>query len=304
MNLKVLFKTLEGLGLEKDDIIGNMLFLKDDTTDEQAEILIKKLYEYITLKKELNETIDSSKISSYIEKLKVDMGLCRYQYLPFNMFVRFIGETNSDLKSGEIYQVAVVYCNDEDLIEEASYLVNVTENEQKEFDVSLFEKLQPSKVIFKGISGDNILHTGDLEIGKVYDVAKLVGNKIVFTNGKSCWDYEVHILEFTKQSTENEDKSNVDVKKEYTIEELIGEVKNVDNYFKEAVRYSIEYGGVSQSLLQRKFAMGYSRAARIIDRMEKFEFIKGFNNQKMREVIITPELFEKVFGEKFETKKD
>ena len=89
-----------------------------------------------------------------------------------------------------------------------------------------------------------------------------------------------------------------------TIEEIIEEVKNVDNLLKEAVRASVLNGGVSPAFLQRKFAIGYSRAAKIIDKLVEFGFITQFNGEKMREIIITPELFETVFGEKFEIKKD
>ena len=89
-----------------------------------------------------------------------------------------------------------------------------------------------------------------------------------------------------------------------TIEEIIEELNNADNLLKEVVKYIIGYGSVSASVLQRKFAIGYSRAARIMDKLEELEFITEFSGEKRREIIITPELFEKVFGEKFETKKD
>lgn len=88
------------------------------------------------------------------------------------------------------------------------------------------------------------------------------------------------------------------------IEEIIEEIKNLDDLLKEAVRASIYNGGVSPAFLQRKFAIGYTRASKLIDYMLCFGFVNPRNGEKMCKIIITPELFEEIFGEKFETKKD
>lgn len=196
MEVKKLAKLLKEIGLSKNDIIGNLIFLVDDATKEQCEILKIKLYDYIESQKASGIEIENADIIEFIETLKVEMGISRYQYLPFHKFVRYIGKTGKDLKSGEIYQVAVVYCKDKDLENAESYLINVKEDEQKEFKSELFQQLQPSKVLFKKLSGKNILQTKGLEEGVVYNVEKLSGNKIIFTNGQSCWDYEAEILDF------------------------------------------------------------------------------------------------------------
>ena len=55
---------------------------------------------------------------------------------------------------------------------------------------------------------------------------------------------------------------------------------------------------VSVSLIQRKFQLGYARACRLIDLMEHYGFVSEFDGSKGRMLLITPEKFEEIFGEK------
>ena len=57
-----------------------------------------------------------------------------------------------------------------------------------------------------------------------------------------------------------------------------------DPLFKDAVKYAIENGEISASLLQRKFVIGYNRALRLIDVMEEKSIIGPKGNP--REVLI------------------
>lgn len=69
-----------------------------------------------------------------------------------------------------------------------------------------------------------------------------------------------------------------------------------DKLLPDAIRLFIESGQASISLLQRKFHIGYTRAARLIDQMEQRGFIGPYEGSKPREVLITIEQFEKQFG--------
>lgn len=60
-----------------------------------------------------------------------------------------------------------------------------------------------------------------------------------------------------------------------------------DELFYEACEFIIEQGGASTSSLQRKFKIGYNRAARLIDMMEKQGFISEARGTKPRDVLIT-----------------
>ncbi|MCL2775268.1 MAG: DNA translocase FtsK [Oscillospiraceae bacterium] len=60
---------------------------------------------------------------------------------------------------------------------------------------------------------------------------------------------------------------------------------------KSAIEIAIDMGTVSTSLLQRKLALGYARAARIVDKMEKMNIIGPFEGSKPRKVLITRQDF-------------
>ena len=75
-----------------------------------------------------------------------------------------------------------------------------------------------------------------------------------------------------------------------------GEGKQDDELLGEAVRTVFEHGQASTSVLQRKLRVGYNRASRLIDIMERHHYIGGFNGSKAREVLITRQEIEKLFG--------
>lgn len=78
-----------------------------------------------------------------------------------------------------------------------------------------------------------------------------------------------------KQSDENED---------IPFDEASG-----DPMFYKALELAIESGKISTSLLQRRLSLGYGRAAKIIDQMEKLGFVSAPEGQKPRNVLITKE---------------
>lgn len=69
-----------------------------------------------------------------------------------------------------------------------------------------------------------------------------------------------------------------------------------DDLFEEVCRFVYEQGSASTSLVQRKYHIGYNRAARLIDMLEQHGFVSEQRGSKAREVYITEsdliELFE------------
>ena len=59
-----------------------------------------------------------------------------------------------------------------------------------------------------------------------------------------------------------------------------------DPLYNEIVDFCIESGKVSASLLQRRFRLGYNRAARIVDLLEERGIIGPANGSKPREVLV------------------
>ena len=65
--------------------------------------------------------------------------------------------------------------------------------------------------------------------------------------------------------------------------------KGDDSKYADAVRVAVEEKRISTSLLQRKLEIGYSRAAKLIDRMQEEGIVSPPDGSKPRAILITPE---------------
>ncbi|MFC0522286.1 DNA translocase FtsK [Pontibacillus salicampi] len=84
---------------------------------------------------------------------------------------------------------------------------------------------------------------------------------------------------------------------EFEQEELIQQTdfeEDEDDLFEEAVEFVIQQNGASASLLQRRFKVGYNRAARLIDTMEEKGIISETKGSKPRDVFVTQASFEEM----------
>jgi len=66
---------------------------------------------------------------------------------------------------------------------------------------------------------------------------------------------------------------------------------NKDKILDEAIEMVVNQGTASASYLQRKFGIGYSRAARIIDQMEEMGIVSGNDGSKPRQVLMSKERY-------------
>jgi DNA segregation ATPase FtsK/SpoIIIE-like protein len=105
----------------------------------------------------------------------------------------------------------------------------------------------------------------------------------VKSNNEAYYDDEIE-QKIMNSPSENEESDE---------EEQSGEM---DKFFVDALRLAIDAGQISISMVQRRFAVGYSRAGKIIDEMEKQKYISAFEGSKPRQVLITREEFERKFG--------
>ena len=78
-------------------------------------------------------------------------------------------------------------------------------------------------------------------------------------------------------------------------EEADGE--EADALFAEAIDLVVRTGQASISLLQRRFRIGYTRAARLIDDLERRGVVGPFEGSKPREVLVTQEQAEQICDE-------
>ena len=74
----------------------------------------------------------------------------------------------------------------------------------------------------------------------------------------------------------------------FAVEEMLvnSSMEDEDELFPDVLEFAIEAGTVSTSMIQRKFRIGYNRAARMIDVLEEKGYISGANGSKPREVLI------------------
>ncbi|MFU8795243.1 MAG: DNA translocase FtsK, partial [Dethiobacteria bacterium] len=81
------------------------------------------------------------------------------------------------------------------------------------------------------------------------------------------------------------------------------EAEEADALFAEAVDLVVRTGQASISLLQRRFRIGYTRAARLIDDLERRGVVGQFEGSKPREVLVTQEQAA-LICEEFEKRKE
>ncbi|MDR0850384.1 MAG: DNA translocase FtsK [Christensenellaceae bacterium] len=77
-----------------------------------------------------------------------------------------------------------------------------------------------------------------------------------------------------------------------------GNTGGVDALMQDALKLVIDSGNASVSMLQRRFSIGFNRAARIVDQMEEAGFVGPQDGSKSRKVYITMEHFNELFGSK------
>ena len=67
-----------------------------------------------------------------------------------------------------------------------------------------------------------------------------------------------------------------------------------DELFDEAARFVVQSGQASTSMLQRRFRIGFSRAGRLVDMMERDGIIGPADGSKAREILVAKDYYETV----------
>jgi S-DNA-T family DNA segregation ATPase FtsK/SpoIIIE len=93
------------------------------------------------------------------------------------------------------------------------------------------------------------------------------------------------VVEFLKKQGKPSYETSIltEVKKE---KETTGEGDEYDEKYDEALAFVAETGQASISLIQRRFRIGYNRAARIIEKMEEEGVVGPSDGVKAREVLV------------------
>jgi S-DNA-T family DNA segregation ATPase FtsK/SpoIIIE len=69
-----------------------------------------------------------------------------------------------------------------------------------------------------------------------------------------------------------------------------------DDLLDDAIRLVVETETASVSMIQRRLRVGYTRAGRLIDMLERRGVISGYEGSKPRQVLITPSDLSRVIG--------
>ena len=72
---------------------------------------------------------------------------------------------------------------------------------------------------------------------------------------------------------------------------------SVEAVYIEALRYVVEIGQASISMIQRRCSVGYPKAGKIIEWMENMGYISAFDGSKARKVLLSKEEFESKYGD-------
>ena len=120
-------------------------------------------------------------------------------------------------------------------------------------------------------------------------------------------DMEINnVVSFIKKNNEayfNQDLSNFLNKTEKPKTEEVSVANDgddgdeEDNLFARALWLAVNSGTVSISSLQRRFRVGFSRAGRLVDKMEEMGFISPNEGGRARRVLLSKEEFVNRFGE-------
>ncbi len=105
-----------------------------------------------------------------------------------------------------------------------------------------------------------------------------------------------NIIDFVKNQSKEEVKYEDDIMESIT-KVSVAKDSDEDEILKEAIEFVVESGQASASMLQRKFKIGFNRAARIIDAMEERGIVGQNEGSKPRKVLMSKQDLQKLEGE-------
>ena len=180
------------------------------------------------------------------------------------------------------------------------HLIIATQRPSTDVITGVIKANIPSRIAFavsSNIDSRTILDQGGAEklLGKG-DMLFSPAGEITPTRVQGAYvsDQDIEkIVNYTvqQQKAQYDDKFNLDVSVESSGGLSVDDVKNApeeydDPLYNEIVDFAINSGKISASLIQRKYRLGYNRAARIIDLLEERGIIGPQNGSKPREVLV------------------
>ncbi len=158
---------------------------------------------------------------------------------------------------------------------------------------------QDSKIILDQLGAENLLGRGDMLFSgkEMKEPVRVQGAFVTKAEVKAIVE-EVKAMNPSVYDAAAENAINyVQPAEDNSAQNYEADEDSEDALLGEAVRLVIENGQASISMVQRRFSVGYARAARLIDQMELRKYISPFEGSKPRQVYITLQEWTEIFGE-------
>jgi S-DNA-T family DNA segregation ATPase FtsK/SpoIIIE len=182
------------------------------------------------------------------------------------------------------------------------HLVIATQRPSVDVITGVIKANIPSRIAFavsSHIDSRTILDTGGAEklLGKGDMLYHPIGlPKPIRIQGTFISDDEIKRVVDSIKAQQIEIKSGKQNEIINEIEKAPSQDEEVDEFLEQAVEMVVNDGQASASYIQRKFKVGYARAARIIDQLEERGIVGGHEGSKPRKVLITKEELEEMRG--------
>lgn len=233
-------------------------------------------------------------IDMYLEMLKEDDGEEPKEHLPY---IVVIVDELADLMMVAAAEVEDAICRLAQMARAAGmYLIIATQRPSVDVITGLIKANVPSRISFavsSQVDSRTILDMGGAErlIGKGDMLYYPIGaNKPIRAQGAWISDKEVEALvSYWQKQGEPEYQEEVVEERDagFSMDE-----HEEDELLPDAIRLVVENGQASISMLQRRFRIGYSRAARLIDAMELRGIVGSYQGSKPREVLADSSILE------------
>ena len=142
-----------------------------------------------------------------------------------------------------------------------------------------------SRTILDMTGAEKLLGKGDMLYNPV-GVLKPIRVQGAFLKDKEVYD----VVSYIKNNAEVEYQESVfEIINNTQIEEDDNNYKNEDELLRKAIEMVLDYEQASASFIQRKFKVGYARAARMLDQMEEWGIVAKAEGSKARQILTTKE---------------
>lgn len=155
-----------------------------------------------------------------------------------------------------------------------------------------------SKTILDSIGAEKLLGRGDM----LYSPREYP--EPVRIQGAYCSNEEIKaVVDFVKSNNEaifdEQAEREINAKNNSENGGYVDNSEDMDPLLPDALKFFIEIQQASISKLQRMFSIGFNRAGKIVDQMEKLHYISPQDGSRPRSVYITMDEFMEIYGDRY-----